>query len=184
MVGSSSGALPPSGISACRPAAVKPQLGKGRAGTRLLFWDGHRNPLAVHLLAPGLGALVAIGGKLRGLAGETLELLTQLDRLLHGRFLQPLLFGQPVAVVDRIARLERHQQKKGHGENDDRQPPSARLRKAGTAPGHHHCDFPVAAGAVLSAGPLAEGIGPPAALIVIPLSASKSRSLSSLLLTA
>ena len=84
------------------------------------------------------------------LRGEPLELLTQLNRLLHGRFLQPLLFLQRVPIVDRVARLERHQYEKRHDDNKDRQPPSPRLRNDGTASGHHHGVFPVAAGAVFS----------------------------------
>src|SRR5436190_1792629 len=180
MVGSSSGHFRLRGISARRPPSVKPR----GVDSGLLFWRGQRNALAPHLIDDGLGALVAVGGELRGLAGEALEFLTQLDRLLHDRFLQPLLFRQSVAVVDRVGRLERHQHEKRRGDNDDRQPPSSGLRKAGTAPGHHHGVFPVVAGAAFSAGALADGTGSPAALIVIPLSASRSRSLSSLLLTA
>src|SRR5260370_22373449 len=175
MVGSSSSHLRAGGRPLSSPA---------RADSRLLFWRGHGNALALHLVDDRLGALVAFGGELRGLAGEPLELLTQLDRLLHGGFLQPLLLGQRVAVVDRIARLERHQHKKRHGDNDDSKPPYPRLRQTRIAPGHHHGVFPAAAGAVFSAGPLVEGTGSPDALIVIPLSASRSRSLSSLLLTA
>src|SRR5262249_51797760 len=59
---------------------------------------------------------------------------------------------------------------------------------AGTAPGchpsgYHHGTFPVGAGAAC-AGPPSKGTGSPAALIVIPFSPSRSRNLSSLLLTA
>src|SRR5260370_20541056 len=153
MVGSSSGASPRAG---------RPLSSRARAGRRLLFWRGHRNALALHLVDNRLGALVAVGGELRGLAGETLELLTQLDRLLHGGFLQPLLLGQRVAIVDRIARLEPQQHKKRHGDNDDRQPPSPWRRNAGTAPGHHHGAFPAAAGAAFPAPPPAEGTRSPA----------------------
>src|SRR5437763_16226685 len=177
MVGSSLGHLH-------APAGRCQAPARAGAGGRLRFWRGHRNALALHLVDDRLGALVALGGELRGLARQRLELLTQLDRVLEGRLLQPLLFRQCVAVMDRVARLEHHQRKKRRGDNEDWQPPPPRRRGAGTAPHYHHGVFPVVAGAVLSAGPLAEGTGSPTALIVIPFSASRSRSLSSLLLTA
>src|SRR5438132_8813745 len=188
MVGSSSGASPPKGhLRAPAGPLSSPATAGGRLwrrGLPLLFWWRQRDALALHLVDDGFGAFVPVGGELRSPAGEHFELLTELDCLLHGRFLQLSLVCERVAVVDRVARLKGHQHEKRPDDERDRQPPASQRRIAGAAPGHHHGAFPGAAGPVFSAGPLVEGTGSPAALIVIPLSASRSRSLSSLLLTA
>ena len=53
----------------------------------LLFRWGESDPLALHLIDNGFGALVAFGGELGGLAGERFKLVAQLYRFLDSRLL-------------------------------------------------------------------------------------------------
>src|SRR3984893_17711548 len=70
------------------------------ASAALLLRCAEVHALALHLIDDGLGALVAFRCELSSSAGERLELLAQLDRLLHCRFLRVAQIRQGTPVMD------------------------------------------------------------------------------------
>src|ERR1700739_731302 len=86
----------------------------------LLLWRTETDPLPLHLVDNGLGALVTLGREFGGLAGQQFELLAHLDRLLYGGLLRAPQIRERAAVMNSLAGLERHQHEQRHHDKDKR----------------------------------------------------------------